>query len=81
MWSFATPTTIWPAGRAKSKVSAVVLDIDTQGDDPYGGLPVLTELRSLNNDFTLISMSRARARSVEKQALQRRRRCPLPQPG
>jgi DNA-binding NtrC family response regulator len=51
------------------KVSAVVLDIDTQGDDPYGGLPVLTELRTLNSDFTLISMSRARARSLEKQAL------------
>ena len=49
-------------------VSAVLLDIDTQGEDPYGGLPVLTELRRLNNDFTLISLSRARARSVEKQA-------------
>ena len=51
------------------QVSAVVLDIDTQGEDPFGGLPVLTELRRLNSDFTLISMSRARARSVEKQAL------------
>ena len=50
-------------------VSAVVLDIDTQGEDPYGGLPVLAELRRLNPDFTLISISRARARSVEKQAL------------
>jgi DNA-binding NtrC family response regulator len=51
------------------QVSAVLLDIDTQGEDPYGGLPVLTEIRHLNKDFTLISMSRARARSVEKQAL------------
>ena len=51
------------------QVSAVLLDIDTQGEDPYGGLPVLAELRRLNKDFTLISMSRARARSVEKQAL------------
>ena len=50
-------------------VSAVLLDIDTEGEDPYGGLPVLNELRRLNEDFTLISMSRARARSVEKQAL------------
>ena len=50
-------------------VSAVVLDIDTQGDDAFGGLPVLVELRRLNEDFTLISISRARARSVEKQAL------------
>ncbi|MGC2614593.1 MAG: sigma-54 dependent transcriptional regulator [Terracidiphilus sp.] len=50
------------------QVSAVLLDIDTQGEDPYGGLPVLTELRRLNQEFTLISLSRARARSVEKQA-------------
>jgi DNA-binding NtrC family response regulator len=53
----------------ENQVSAVVLDIDTQGDDPYGGVPVLTELRRLNKDFTLISISRARARSVEKHAL------------
>ncbi|MGA7244341.1 MAG: sigma-54 dependent transcriptional regulator [Terracidiphilus sp.] len=53
----------------KKQVTAVLLDIDTQGDDPYGGLPVLTELRRLNKDFTLLSMSRAHARSVEKQAL------------
>jgi DNA-binding NtrC family response regulator len=50
-------------------VSAVILDIDTQGDDPFGGLPVLTELRKLNENFTLISISRARSRSVEKQAI------------
>jgi DNA-binding NtrC family response regulator len=53
----------------EKQVSAVLLDIDTQGEDPFGGLPVLTELRRLNKDFTLISLSRARARSVEKQAL------------
>ena len=53
----------------EKQVSAVVLDIDTQGEDPYGGLPVLAELRHLNPDFTLVSVSRARARSVEKQAL------------
>jgi DNA-binding NtrC family response regulator len=53
----------------EKQVSAVLLDIDTQGEDPFGGLPVLTELRRLNRDFTLISMSRARARSAEKQAL------------
>ncbi|MGA9586769.1 MAG: hypothetical protein WBQ95_15650, partial [Terracidiphilus sp.] len=33
------------------QVSAVLLDIDTQGDDPFGGLPFLTELRRLNTDF------------------------------
>ena len=53
----------------EKQVSAVVLDIDTQGEDAFGGLPVLTELRSLNEEFTLLSISRARARSVEKQAL------------
>jgi DNA-binding NtrC family response regulator len=50
-------------------VSAVVLDIDTEGEDPYGGVAILAELRQLNGEFTLISVSRARARSVEKQAL------------
>jgi DNA-binding NtrC family response regulator len=54
----------------EKKVSAVMLDIDTQGEDPYGGLRVLTELRRLNKEFTLISVSRGRARSVEKNALQ-----------
>jgi DNA-binding NtrC family response regulator len=53
----------------EKQVSAVVLDIDTQGDDAFGGLPVVAELRRLNEAFTLISISRARARSVEKQAL------------
>ena len=53
----------------EAHVSAVVLDIDTQGEEPYGGLAVLSELRKLNEDFVLISLSRARTRSVEKQAL------------
>ncbi|WP_348262974.1 sigma-54 dependent transcriptional regulator [Telmatobacter sp. DSM 110680] len=53
----------------EKQVSAVVIDIDTHGEDSLGGLAVVTELRRLNSDFTLISMSRARARSVEKQAL------------
>ena len=50
--------------------SAVVLDIDTQGKDPIGGLRVLNEMRRLDNNLTLISISRAVARSVEKQALE-----------
>jgi DNA-binding NtrC family response regulator len=50
-------------------VTAILLDIDTEGDDPFGGLPVLNELRSLNDNVTLISMGRARARAMEKQAL------------
>jgi DNA-binding NtrC family response regulator len=53
----------------EARVSAVLLDIDTEGEDPYGGLVVLNELRKLNEEFVLISLSRARARSVEKQAL------------
>ena len=53
----------------ESHVSAVVLDIDTEGEDPYGGLPVLGELRKLNSGFALVSVSRARARSVEKNSL------------
>lgn len=52
----------------EANVTAVLLDIDTDGEDPFGGLPVLNELRKLNESFTLISMSRARSRSVEKQA-------------
>jgi DNA-binding NtrC family response regulator len=51
-------------------VVAVILDIDTDGDDPHGGLPVLNELRKLNESFVLISLSRSRTRSVEKQALE-----------
>ncbi len=53
----------------ESGVAAVLLDIDTQGEDPFGGLSVLNELRSLNEGLTLITLSRARTRSVEKQAL------------
>lgn len=51
-------------------VSAIVLDIDTEGKDPLGGLRVLNELRRLDGNLTLVSVSRAAARSVEKQALE-----------
>jgi DNA-binding NtrC family response regulator len=51
-------------------VVAVIVDIDTDGDDPHGGLLVLNELRKLNESFVLISLSRSRTRSVEKQALE-----------
>ena len=57
----------------ESHVQAVLLDIDTGDSDDertYGGLPVLNELRRLNSEFVLISMSRSRTRSVEKQALE-----------
>jgi len=52
-----------------ARVAAVLMDIDTEGEDPFGGLAVLKELRMLNEDLTLISVSRGRARSVEKHAL------------
>ncbi len=48
---------------------AVLLDIDTEGKNPFGGLPILNELRKLNESYVLISLSRSRTRSVEKQAL------------
>ena len=51
-------------------LSAVVLDIDTAGKDALGGLRVVNELRRLDGNLTLISVSRAVARSVEKQALE-----------
>ena len=53
----------------EAHVVAVILDIDTDGEEPHGGLPVLNELRKLNESFVLISLSRSRTRSVEKQAL------------
>jgi DNA-binding NtrC family response regulator len=51
-------------------VSGVILDIDTQGEDKFGGIAILAELRRLNKDFTLISLTRARGRTVEKQSLE-----------
>ena len=52
----------------EAEVAAVLLDIDTQGEDAHGGLAILDELRKLNQDLTLISLSRSRTRAVEKQA-------------
>jgi DNA-binding NtrC family response regulator len=54
----------------QDSVSGIVLDIDTEGKDPLGGLHVLNELRRLHANLALISVSRAAARSVEKQALE-----------
>lgn len=49
-------------------VSAVILDIDTEGEDEYGGIPVIEELRRLNKDLILISLTRSKTRSIEKRA-------------
>jgi len=57
----------------EAHVVAVLLDIDTdeaEAGTGYGGLPVLYELRKLNQGFVLISLSRSRTRSVEKKALE-----------
>ncbi|MBB6144762.1 DNA-binding NtrC family response regulator [Silvibacterium bohemicum] len=54
----------------EAHVVAVILDIDTDGEDPRGGLSVLNELRKLNGNFVLLSLSRARTRAVEKSALE-----------
>ena len=54
-------------------VVAVLLDIDTDevdGKEVQGGLPVLNELRKLNQEFVLVSLSRSRTRTVEKRALE-----------
>jgi len=57
----------------EARVVAVLLDIDTdatQTGEAHGGLPVLNELRRLIQDLVIISLSRSRTRSVEKQALE-----------
>jgi DNA-binding NtrC family response regulator len=54
----------------EANVVAVLIDIDTDGADPHGGLSEVRELRKLNEGFVLISLSRARTRSLEKLALE-----------
>src|ERR1700722_6168364 len=53
----------------EENVVAVLLDVDTEGEDQHGGLRVLRELRELNEGFAFISLSRSRTRLVEKEAL------------
>lgn len=54
----------------EANVVAVLLDIDTEEDpeEPFGGLLVARELRMLNPDFVIFTLSRSRRRSVEKRA-------------
>jgi DNA-binding NtrC family response regulator len=56
--------------QCQGSISAIVLDIDTKGKDTIGGLRVLKDLRRLDANLILITVSRAVARSVEKQALE-----------
>jgi DNA-binding NtrC family response regulator len=52
----------------EQRAQAVLVDIDTQGDEAHAGVGVLRELRILERGLVLISLSRSRARAVEKQA-------------
>jgi DNA-binding NtrC family response regulator len=52
----------------EQRAQAVLVDIDTQGEDAHAGVGVLRELRILDRGLVLISLSRSRARAVEKQA-------------
>src|SRR3984957_16089295 len=53
----------------EQRAQAVLVDIDTQGDEAHAGVGVLRELRILERGLVLISLSRSRARAVEKQAV------------
>ena len=52
----------------EQRALAVLVDIDTQGEEAHAGVRVLRELRILERGLVLISLSRSRARGVEKQA-------------
>src|SRR3984885_387381 len=58
-------TAIWVR---EKRAQAVLVDIDTQGEEAHAGVRVLRELRILERGLVLISLSRSRARAVEKQA-------------
>src|SRR5450631_2818994 len=53
----------------EERVHGVVLDIDTEGEEAHGGLTILHELRTLNRELILLSISRSRKRSVSEQAI------------
>jgi DNA-binding NtrC family response regulator len=48
---------------------AVLLDIDSDGADPHAGLALIDELRRLNENLAILSVSRSRRQALEKQAL------------
>jgi DNA-binding NtrC family response regulator len=54
----------------EQRAQAVLVDIDTQGEEAHAGVRVLRELRILERSLVLISLSRSRARAVEKQAIE-----------
>jgi DNA-binding NtrC family response regulator len=52
----------------EQRAQAVVVDIDTEGEEAHAGVAILRELRILERGLVLISLSRSRARAVEKLA-------------
>src|ERR1700761_1581938 len=58
-------TALWAR---EQRAQAVLVDIDTQGEEAHAGVAILRELRILERGLVLISLSRSRARAVEKLA-------------
>src|ERR1700722_20263625 len=54
----------------EAQVDAVLIDIDADGLEAQVGLTKVNELRRLDESFVVISLSRSRTRSIEKQALE-----------
>jgi DNA-binding NtrC family response regulator len=54
----------------EERALAAVIDIDSDGDEPHAGFVIVRELRALDPDLVLISLSRSRSRAVEKHALE-----------
>ena len=54
----------------QTKAVAVLIDIDSDGPEAHAGLGILGELRRLDEGLVLISISRSRTHSVERQALE-----------
>src|ERR1700744_4999031 len=59
-----------PLWAREQRAQAVLVDIDTEGEEAHAGVRVLRELRILERGLVLISLSRSRARGVEKQAME-----------
>jgi DNA-binding NtrC family response regulator len=60
-------TAIWVR---EQRAEALLVDIDSQGDEADTGIRVLRELHVLERGLVLISLSRSRARGLEKQAIE-----------
>jgi DNA-binding NtrC family response regulator len=49
-------------------LDALIVDIDTAGEDTEDGLAVLRDLRCINHDFVLVALTRTRSRQVRLKA-------------